>query len=288
MENAAGFLSGGDYLNEYVIPWGINIVMALAILVIGRWIAKAITRGVRRLLDKAGVDPILTRFLGNITNTALLAVVVIAALNRLGIDTTSVLAVFAAAGLAIGLALKDSLSNFSAGVMLIFFKPFKLGDFIEAGGTAGVVEEIGIFNTVLKTPDNREVIVPNAHIYGGVITNVTARDTRRIDLVFGIGYSDAIPLAKETIQAVLSADERILADPAPFVAVVELADSSVNLAVRPWVKTSDYWATRCDLTERIKEAFDAKGISIPFPQRDVHLFEAAPAQEEPKPRAATA
>ena len=288
MENATGFLSQTDYLNEYVIPWGINIVMALAILVIGRWIARAITRGVRRLLDRSGVDPILTRFLGNITNAALLAVVVIAALNRLGIDTTSVLAVFAAAGLAVGLALKDSLSNFSAGVMLIFFKPFKLGDFIEAAGTAGVVEEIGIFNTMLKTPDNREVIVPNAAIYGGIITNVTARDTRRIDLVFGIGYSDAIPLAKEAIHAVLSADERILAEPAPFVAVVELADSSVNLAVRPWVKTTDYWQTRCDLTERVKEAFDAKGISIPFPQRDVHLFEAAPAKKEPKARTAAA
>jgi small conductance mechanosensitive channel len=288
MENATGFLSQTDYLNEYVIPWGINIVMALAILVIGRWIARAITRGVRRLLDRAGVDPILTRFLGNITNAALLAVVVIAALNRLGIDTTSVLAVFAAAGLAVGLALKDSLSNFSAGVMLIFFKPFKLGDFIEAAGTAGVVEEIGIFNTMLKTPDNREVIVPNAAIYGGIITNVTARDTRRIDLVFGIGYADAIPKAKEAITGVLSADARILADPAPFIGVVELADSSVNLAVRPWVKTTDYWQTRCDLTERVKEAFDAKGISIPFPQRDVHLFEAAPAKPEPKARTAAA
>lgn len=286
MDNPAGFLSQGNYLNEYLVPWGINVLMALAILVIGRWVVRAVTRGVRRLLDRAGVDPILTRFLGNLTHAALLAVVVIAALNRLGIDTTSVLAVFAAAGLAVGLALKDSLSNFSAGVMLIFFKPFKLGDFIEAGGTAGVVEEIGIFNTVLKTPDNREVTVPNAHIYGGVITNVTARDTRRIDLVFGIGYADAIPQAREAIQAVLGADARILAEPAPFIGVVELADSSVNLAVRPWVKTADYWPTRCDLTERVKEAFDAKGISIPFPQRDVHLFEAP--QPKPRPRARTA
>jgi small conductance mechanosensitive channel len=288
MENAADLLSRTDYLNDYVIPWGINIVMALAILVIGRWIARGITRGVRRLLEKAGMDAILTRFLGSITNAALLAVVAIAALNQLGVDTTSVLAVFAAAGLAVGLALKDSLSNFSAGVMLIFYKPFKLGDFIEAAGTTGVVEEIGIFNTVLKTPDNREVTVPNAQIYGGIITNVTARDTRRVDLVFGIGYEDKIPEAKAAIQKVLEADVRILAEPAPFVAVVELADSSVNIAVRPWVKTSDWWQTRCDLTERVKEAFDARGISIPFPQRDVHLYEAAPAQATPQAKTAAA
>jgi len=288
MDTATNLLTRTDYLDTYVIPWGINLALALAILVIGRWVAQGLTRAVRRLMDRAGVEPILTRFAGNIAYAALIAVVIIAALNRLGIDTTSVLAVFAAAGLAIGLALKDSLSNFSAGAMLVFFKPFRVGDFIEAAGTAGVVEEIGIFNTVLKTPDNREVTIPNAHIYGGIITNVTARDTRRIDLVFGIGYSDAIPLAKETIHEVLSADTRILADPAPFVGVVELADSSVNLAVRPWVATSDYWATRCDLTERVKEAFDAKGISIPFPQRDVHLFEAAPAKKPPEARTAAA
>jgi small conductance mechanosensitive channel len=288
MDTATNLLTRTDYLDTYVIPWGINLALALAILVIGRWVAQGLTRAVRRLMDRAGVEPILTRFAGNIAYAALIAVVIIAALNRLGIDTTSVLAVFAAAGLAIGLALKDSLSNFSAGAMLVFFKPFRVGDFIEAAGTAGVVEEIGIFNTRLKTPDNRVTHVPNAHIYGGVITNVTANETRRIDLTVGIGYGDATDRAKAIVGDVLAADERVLAEPAPFVGVVELADSSVNIAVRPWVKSADYWATRCDLTERLKLAFDAAGISIPFPQRDVHLYEAARAEAPKKARSAAA
>jgi small conductance mechanosensitive channel len=275
MDAIGSSLFDPSYIDRYVIPWGVNIVLALATFVVGRWIAMLVTRGLRHVLARAKVEDTLSRFLSNIAYTALFVVVVIAALNQLGVDTTSVLAVFAAAGLAVGLALKDSLSNFAAGVMLILYKPFKVGDYIEAAGTAGGVETIGIFNTVLKTPDNREVSVPNAQIYGGTIVNVTARPQRRIDLVFGIGYGDDLARAKRLLMEVMTADPRVLADPAPFVGVVELGDNSVNIGARPWVATGDYWATRCDLTEQVKAAFDRNGISIPFPQRDVHLYQAA-------------
>lgn len=264
-------------LQAYVIPWTIRVIVALAIFIIGRWVAKWIVNTSQRVMEKTGMDQMLANFLRNILYVLLLAVVVIAALDHLGVQTTSLLAVLGAAGLAVGLALQGSLSNFAAGVMIIVFRPFKVGDFIEAAGTAGVVEEVRIFNTVLRTPDNREIIVPNGQIYDGTIVNVSARDTRRIDLVFGIGYEDDLRKAKQLIEAELGKDERILADPAPAVAVGELADSSVNINVRPWVKSGDYWAVRSDLLENIKAAFDANGISIPFPQRDVHLYEAGKA-----------
>ncbi len=263
-----------DYLNTYLIPWAINLVLALAIFVIGRWIARAVTRAVGRLMKKGGMDESLVDFLGNLINAALLVVVIIAALDQLGVDTTSVLAIFATAGLAVGLALKDSLGNLAAGVMLVLFKPFKLGDFIEAGGVTGVVESIRIFSTLLRTGDNREITVPNGHIYSGTIVNFSARDTRRIDLVFGIGYDDDIRQAKQLIEEVMAADDRILKDPAAVVMVAELADSSVNLAVRPWVKSADYWDVRSAMLEKVKVTFDAAGISIPYPQTDVHLFSA--------------
>jgi small conductance mechanosensitive channel len=262
-----------DYLNVYIIPWGINLATALVIFVLGRWIAKAICRFVGRLMKRSAVDEILVSFIENILYFALLVIVIIAALDRLGVNTSSVLAIFAAAGLAVGLALKDSLSNFAAGVMLVFFKPFKNGDFIEAGGQSGVVEEIRIFNTILRTGDNREVTLPNSHIYGGTIVNFSARDTRRIDLVFGIGYDDDIKQAKQLIEQTMAEDTRILKDPEPVVMVLELADSSVNFAVRPWVKASDYWAVRSDLLESLKTKCDVAGISIPYPQSDVHIHQ---------------
>jgi small conductance mechanosensitive channel len=268
-----------DYLNLYIIPWGINLVMALVIFVIGRWVAKGISRLVKRLMKKAQVDEILTSFIGNILYFALLLVVVIAALDRLGINTSSVLAIFAAAGLAVGLAMKDSLSNFAAGVMLVLFKPFKAGDFIEAAGSAGVVEKLRIFNTVMRSGDNREITIPNSQIYGGTIVNFSARETRRIDLIFGIGYGDDIRLAKTLLEQAMAEDERILKDPEPVILLMELADSSVNLAVRPWVNAADYWVVRSDLLQRVKEKFDAQGVSIPFPQRDIHLV-ADPGQEQ--------
>lgn len=264
-----------EIISTYIIPWGINIILAFAVFVVGRWLANMIVRGVKRLMKKANMDEALIGFLSSILNAVLLVVVVIAALEQLGVNTTSVLAVFAAAGLAVGLALKDSLSNFSAGVMLIIFKPFKVGDFIEAAGIAGVVEVIRIFNTQLRTGDNREIIVPNSQIYSGIITNFSAREQRRIDLVIGIGYEDDIRAAKQILESILQAEERILKDPAPVILVSELGESSVDLAVRPWVTSADYWNVRSDLLETIKREFDAKGISIPYPQRDVHMHQTA-------------
>ncbi len=264
-----------EIISSYIIPWGINIILALAVFVIGRWLANMIVRGVKRLMQRANMDEVLIGFLSSILNAVLLVVVIIAALEQLGVNTTSVLAVFAAAGLAVGLALKDSLSNFSAGVMLIIFKPFKVGDFVEAAGIAGVVEEIRIFTTQLRTGDNREIIVPNSQIYSGIITNFSAREQRRIDLVIGIGYEDDIGAAKQILEAIIQSDERILKEPAPVILVSELGESSVDLAVRPWVSSADYWNVRSDLLETIKREFDTRGISIPYPQRDVHVHQTA-------------
>jgi len=264
-------LADPDLIQNLIIPWAIKIAVALAILIIGRWIAKWLTGVVRKLMAKSNMDDMLIQFLGNIVYTILLLVVVMAALDHIGIQTTSLLAVFGAAGLAIGLALKDSLGNFSSGVMLILFRPFKVGDFIEAGGESGVVEEVRMFATILRTGDNREVIIPNSQIYGGTIVNYSANETRRIDLVFGIGYDDDIAKAKQTLESVMQQDERILSYPAPAVAVGELADSSVNFNVRPWVKSTDYWPVRADMLEKVKLAFDANGISIPYPQQDVYM-----------------
>lgn len=262
-------------IQALLIPWGIRIGVALAIFIVGRWIAKWITRVLRKVMTRSHLDDMLVNFLGNIVYMVLLLAVVMAALDHLGIQTTSLLAVFGAAGLAIGLALKDSLANFSSGVMIILFRPFKVGDFVEAGGVAGVVEEVRMFATIMRSGDNREIIIPNGQIYSGTIVNYSARDTRRIDLVFGIGYDDDIARARQIMEEILQQDERILADPAPAVAMAELGASSVDFNVRPWVKTSDYWAVRADLLEKIKLAFDANGISIPYPQRDVHLHQVA-------------
>ncbi len=258
-------------LETYIIPWGINIAMAIAIFVVGRWIAGFIINLVRKLLLKSGTDEMLVNFVCSIVKSVLMLFIIIAALNQLGVDTTSFIALIGAAGLAIGLSLQSTLQNFAAGVMLILFKPFKLGDFVEAGGSAGVVEKINIFNTIMRTGDNREIIVPNGAIYGGTITNNSARDTRRIDMVFGIGYDDDIKKAKDLLNEILAADERVLKEPAPLVAVAELADCSVNFNVRPWVKSGDYWGVLFDVTEKVKLTFDANNISIPYPQMDVHV-----------------
>jgi small conductance mechanosensitive channel len=261
--------------STYVIPWSINIAFAAAIFIGGRIISKLLVKLLVKVLHKANLDEILVTFIGSLVRNGLLLIIIIAALEELGVDTTSLIAVLGAAGLAVGLALQNSLQNFAAGVMLILFRPFKKGDFIEAGGTAGVVETITIFSTVMRTGDNREVIVPNGAIYSGTITNYSARDTRRLDMEFGIGYDDDIRKAKQLIQEILSGEERILAEPETLIAVGELADSSVNIVVRPWVKSDDYWPVRFDLTERVKIAFDDAGISIPFPQMDVHMQKAA-------------
>jgi small conductance mechanosensitive channel len=251
--------------------WLMNILYAVLIVLVGRIAVKWIVKLIRKLMVRADFDPILVNFAGSIAHALLLLFVFVAALDQLGVDTTSMVALVGAAGLAIGLALQGSLQNFAAGVMMIVFRPFKLGDFIEAGGVSGVVELMSIFSTTMKTPDNREIIVPNGQIYSGAITNFSAKDTRRVDMVFGIGYGDDILQAKQVMEEIIANHELILEDPAPAVAIAELADSSVNFNVRPWVKSEDYWTVRADVIEQVKLAFDEKGISIPFPQMDVHL-----------------
>ncbi len=254
-----------------VLGWGQRLLAALLIYVIGRWIAKALARWVATAITKANIDATLSRFLSNILYMVLIVFVVLTALSALGVNTTNFLAILGAAGLAVGLALKDSLSNFAAGVMLVFFRPFKVGDYIEAAGISGTVVSIKIFNTILKTSDNRVITVPNALIYADTITNFSAEDKRRIDLVIGIGYDDDIARAKALIQGVLGQDDRILDQPPPAMLVVELGESSVDIAVRPWVNSADYSQVRSDLLEHIKRALESAGLSIPYPQRDLHI-----------------
>lgn len=262
------------YINDYAIPWGINIAMAIAIYVIGRLVVGFLLSVFRRLMAKSKYDNMLVDFLESILSAILMLFVIVASLDQLGVDTTSLVAILGAAGLAIGLSLQDSLKNFAAGVMLLVFKPFKAGDFVEAAGTAGSVKKIGIFTSILNTPDNKEIIVPNGKIYGDNITNYSAKDTRRVDMVVGIGYDADLLKAKTILQEMVKEDERILDEPAPTVAVSELADSSVNFVVRPWVNSPDFWAVKWDFTEKVKLRFDEEGISIPFPQMDVHLHKA--------------
>jgi small conductance mechanosensitive channel len=259
--------------NTFIFPYAANIALAIVIFIVGRWLANTLTDVVVRLLKKSKMDDMLISFVASITKTILLLFVAIAALNKLGIDTTSLIALLGAAGLAVGLALQNSLQNFAAGVMLIVFRPFKAGDFVELAGVAGVVENIGIFSSVLRTGDNRELIIPNGAIYGGIITNYSARSTRRVDMVFGVAYDDDLKAAKELLRSIILADDRVLSDPEPVVAVSELADSSVNFIVRPWVKSADYWPVLWDTTEKVKLEFDAQGLSIPYPQMDIHMPE---------------
>ncbi|RKX18855.1 MAG: mechanosensitive ion channel family protein [Candidatus Zixiibacteriota bacterium] len=262
-----------DKLIEWGTVYGLKVVGAIAFFIIGRFVIGIVTRIVKRIMAKSKTDETLTKFSVSLTKTALLLILFIAVLNQLGIQTTSFIAIIGAIGLAIGFALQGSLSNFASGVLLIAFRPFKAGDFVKAGGTVGVIEEISMFSTVMKTPDNKKIIVPNSSITGGNIVNYSAKETRRVDLVFGIGYDDDIKKAKQILERLISEDERILKDPAPVVAVSELADSSVNFVVRPWVKTSDYWDVYWDLTEKVKLTFDAENISIPYPQQDVHMHQ---------------
>jgi small conductance mechanosensitive channel len=264
-----------EKFQDAVISSGPSLVGAMLVLVIGWWIAKLVTALLRRIMTRAEVDPTLVSFAANLTYMALIVLVVISAVGQLGVNTTSFAAVIAAAGLAVGFALQGSLANFAAGVMLILFRPFKAGDFVEAGGVAGIVEETQVFATRIRTPDNKEIIVPNGQITSGSIVNYSAKDTRRVDLVFGVGYEDDLAKAKTILHEVIASDERVLADPEPTIAVLELGESSVNFAVRPWVKTGDYWPVYFDLTERSKLEFDKKGITIPFPQTDVHVHQAA-------------
>lgn len=262
-----------DRVYEYLLLYGINIIAALVIFIFGRWLARAISNVIGKMLRRSSVDEMLTGFIKNITYFGLLLVVIVAALNKLGLQTTSLIAVLGAAGLAIGLALQGSLANFAAGIMLIMFKPFKAGDFIEAAGTAGIVKKVHIFSTTLHTLDNRKVIVPNAKLTGDNITNFTGLEKRRVDLVFGISYTDDIKTAKDALEHVVTSDSRVLKDPKPSIAVSGLGDSSVNLVCRPWVKPDDYWDVYFDTIENGKLEMEKRGITIPFPQRDIHLYE---------------
>ena len=247
-------------------------LVALVILVIGIFLSKKVARLVKGAMEKKDLDPTLTGFAHGLILYSLGILVAIAAASQLGINTTSFLTIVGAAGLAIGLALKDTLSNFAAAIMLLLFRPFRVGDFISAAGVTGTVQGITLFNTILHTPDNQKILVPNSKIMGDTITNITANPIRREDLVVGISYEDDIDKAKTILERILAEDPSVLKDPPPTIALAELADSSVNLVVRPWVKTEDYWPTRFRLTETIKKTLDQEGISIPYPQQDVHLF----------------
>ncbi|MDN4501613.1 mechanosensitive ion channel [Alteromonadaceae bacterium BrNp21-10] len=258
-------------IDTYAIPWAINIALAIVIYIVGKIIVGIISGILGKLLVKAKYDAMLVAFIQGIAHSVLLLFVIVASLNQLGVDTTSLVALLAAAGLAIGLSLQGSLQNFAAGVMLLVFRPFKAGDFVEAGGTSGIVEGIGIFTTIIRTGDNKEVIVPNGNIYGGNITNYSAKPTRRVDMVFGIGYGDDLLKAKKLLEDIIAKDERVLKDPAVTIAVSELGDNSVNFVVRPWVNSGDYWPVYFATHETVKLRFDEEGISIPFPQMDVHL-----------------
>lgn len=261
-----------DNIVEIIGGYAFSILMALLIFVIGKWLANKVTKLMVSVLKKVkGMDETLIKFLENIVYYILMIVVILTSLSELGVETTSFLAILGAAGLAIGLALKDSLGNFASGVMIILFKPFKVGDVVNAAGVTGSVIEVGIFNSIFKTPDNQKIIIPNGAITAGTITNINAEPTRRVDLVVGIGYEDDIKKAKEVLNDIASSHEKVLVDKGITVAVSELADSSVNFVVRAWVNTPDYWAVKFDLTETVKLRFDDEGISIPYPQQDVHL-----------------
>jgi small conductance mechanosensitive channel len=269
-ENATPWLEKAQTMG---VEYGVKILGALIVLMVGMWLAKMVKKGIVKLMENRKVDPTLISFCASLLYMAMQIFVIVAALEKLNIKTTSFIAILGAAGLAIGLALQGSLANFASGVLMIIFKPFKVGDFIEAGGTMGSVVEIGIFTTIIKSPDNKKVIVPNASVTGGNITNFNVNGTRRIEIIAGISYDDDIDKAKSIIAGVLDADARILKDPAPLVAVHAMADSSVNIVVRPWVNPPDYWGVYFDTIEAIKKKFDEADITIPFPQRDVHLYE---------------
>jgi small conductance mechanosensitive channel len=259
-----------DMAVMYASEYGLKIIAAIIIFIVGKWVANKLTAFIKKMMTKAQVDKTLVEFSESIIYFTLLLMVIIASLNQLGVNTTSFVAVFGAATLAIGLALQGSFSNIGAAVLIILFRPFKVGDVIEAAGVTGEVTDINLFSTIITPVDKRMVIVPNSSIIGGNITNFSNRDTRRVDHVFGIGYDDDLKLAKETLMEIVKADSRVLAEPEPFVAVGELADASVNFTVRAWTTTDDYWGVYFDMLETVKLTFDEKGISIPYPQLDVH------------------
>jgi small conductance mechanosensitive channel len=278
MESFETFITDANLLPT-IVDWSINIVLALVIYVAGKWVARRITNFCRKLLERAELDATLVNFLSNVVFAVLLVAVILAALDTLGIPVTSLMAIVGAAGLAVGLALKDSLGNFAAGVMLVLFRPFKAGDFVEVAGISGSIKDIKIFSTVLTTPDNKEIIIPNSQISAGTITNYSANDTRRVDLVFGVSYDDDLKVAREVLTRLCAEHPLILEDPETRIFVLNLGDSSVDFAVRPWVNSGDYWAVYGDLLEQGKARLEEAGCSIPFPQQDVHMHVTNPLAE---------
>lgn len=269
------FFADNGIDSSTLLFYGGNLLKAIAIYYFGRIAISLIVRALRKVMRRQEVDVTLETFACNLVRMALLVVVIIAAIGALGIQTASFIAIFGAAGLAVGLALQGSLSNFASGVLIVLFRPYKVGDFVEAAGISGVVEQVQILTTVLRTGDNKQIIVPNGQIMDTIITNYSANDTRRVDMVIGVSYDDDLDKVRKTLEEIIAADDRILKDPAVKIAVSELADSSVNFVVRPWVATADYWNVMFDLTETIKKRFDQENISFPFPQQDVHLYKAS-------------
>jgi small conductance mechanosensitive channel len=272
---------GADKMSEHLnkaidlaMQYGPRLLLAIIVLLVGLWVIARVVNLMGRGMERAGTEPTLARFLRSLVSIGLKALLFISVASMIGIETTSFIAILGAAGLAVGLALQGTLANFAGGVLVLLFRPFRVGDYVEAQGVAGTVHSIQIFNTVINTPDNKRIIVPNGAISNGIITNYSTEETRRVDFVFGIGYGDDIGKAKEIIAAEVARDERVLAEPTPLIVVSNLGDSSVDLTVRVWVASADYWGVRFDLIERVKLAFDGAGISIPFPQRDVHLYQA--------------
>ena len=257
------------------VDFAINVIVAILIFYVGKWVVNLIVNGMLKAMRKGDMDKTLRRFIANLARMLLMLFVIIAAINQLGIQTASLIALVGAAGLAVGLALQGSLSNFASGVLIVLFRPYKVGDWIEGGGVSGSVEEVQILTTVLKTGDNKRVIIPNSQIMGSTITNYSANDTRRVDLVVGVSYDDDLDQVRGELEKLVAAEERVLDEPAVTIAVSELADSSVNFVVRPWVRTTDYWGVYFGLTEAIKKRFDEVGISFPYPQQDVHLHNAS-------------
>jgi small conductance mechanosensitive channel len=272
MQEIKDFFTNPDFI-DMLISWGINLVVALVIFIVGKFLAGIAQNTLEKLLRARDLDDVLVDFLGNIVYALIIVVAVVAAFDQLGIPAASVLAILGAAGLAIGLALKDSLSNFASGVMLALFRPFTKGDFIEGGGVTGSVDEIRLVSTTLTTPDNKLVIVPNSVIYNDAITNYSANDTRRVDMVFGVGYDDDLKVVAEILEKICADHPKVLDEPATNVFISNLGDSSVDFACRPWVKSADYWTVYGDLTEQAKVELEAAGCSIPYPQRDMHVYE---------------
>lgn len=264
-----------EQIIDLAVVYGIKIALALAIYIVGKWLVGVISNAMQKAMTARNVDPTIGKFVGSIAYYLMFAFVVIAALGQLGVQTASVVAIMGAAGLAIGFALQGTLSNFAAGVMMILLRPVKVGDFVEVAGASGVIAEVAIFATTLHTPDNKTIIIANSSVMGGNIINYSTQPERRVDLVVGVAYNANIQQVKDELKALADADDRILHDKGVTIAVSELADSSVNLVFRSWVKSEDYWNVFFALTEGVKVRFDELGIEIPFPQMDIHSDKAA-------------